>query len=160
MSAIPEGVVGPGSDDGWLPPPTGPSPEAGSEEQPVKVSPAEVSMLVDKIVEGIRAIENGIASALKEDGLKATEGELWGYSILIGWAIKKYAMKADMVMLGTAALAIIAAWAVKVSIIAAKRKKQAPKTTQQQMEDFVNKQPPEQVAEFAKVQEGADGTAA
>ncbi len=157
--AIPAGAMGT-DDEGWLPPPTGPSPEAGSEEQPVKVSPAEVSMLVDKIVEGIRAIENGIASALKEDGLKATDGELWGYSILIGWAIKKYAMKAEMLMLGTAALAIIAAWTVKLSLIAAKRRKAPPKTTQEQMKDFVKSQPPEQVGEFIKVQTGAEGTAA
>jgi hypothetical protein len=153
VTAIPEGVMGP-SEDGWLPPPTGPSPEAGSEEPQVKVTQAEVGMLVDKIVEGIRKIEDGIAVALKEEGLRANEGELWGYSILIGWAIKKYAMKSDTILLGTAALAIIAAWIVKITLIAQKRAK--PKVPAQAARQ---PPPPEAIAAFEVIDKQAEGTA-
>jgi hypothetical protein len=160
MTAIPEGVMGP-SEDGWLPPPTGPSPEAGSEEPQVKVTQAEVSMLVDKIVEGIRKIEDGIAVALKEEGLKANEGELWGYSILIGWAIKKYAMKSDTILLGTAALAIIAAWTVKITVIAKKRSEEGRPLFKKKEPPAPERVPipPAEEAAFRIIDKQAEGTA-
>jgi hypothetical protein len=168
MTAIPPGVMA-DADEGWLPPPTGPTTEAGTEEQQVKVSPAEVSALVDKIVEAIGKLEDTAAKVFKEEALGSNPGELYGWSLVIGYFIKKYAMKSDMILVGTGMLMIIGSWAMKLTTIANKRREEGkplfgakprPKTTQQQMEEFVAKQPPEQVGEFTKVHEGTEGTAA
>jgi hypothetical protein len=153
MTAIPEGVMGP-SEDGWLPPPTGPSPEAGSEEPQVKVTQAEINTVVDKIVEGIGRIEDSLALALKEDGLKANPGELWGWALIIGYFIKKYAKSSDTIMLGAGALAILASWAFKVPIIVKHFSKPKPPAPERVPI------PPAEEAAFRIIDKQAEGTAA
>ena len=155
-AAIPAGVTGEDS-DGWLEPPTGPAPEAGEETQQVKVTPAEINDLVDKIVEAIAQLEKTAADIIHEPGLNITPGERFGYTILIGYAIKKYwKASPEILLLGAAALAIIGAWTTKLVIIAQKRAREG--------KPLFGKRPPPppsprsepQIAQFVPITEEAE----
>jgi hypothetical protein len=154
MTAIPEGVMGP-SEDGWLPPPTGPSPEAGSEEPQVKVTQAEMNATVDRLLIGVRKLLDGLAAALNEEEFKAQEAELWAYGELIQVAIKKFKLQNESVIFLTCGLVLLGVWASRLIKIAQKRMKPKPPVQAARQPP-----PPEAIAAFEVIDKQAEGTAA
>jgi hypothetical protein len=108
--------------DDWIAPPVGGEAKR-YDPKSEPLDPREMDMVVDRITTGIRQIWHAAAVWMNDPVWEHSEQEMWGYSVVVGVLVKKFAKNSEYILLAVGIMAILVVETMKFMDYAKRHRK-------------------------------------